>query len=204
MNSVRALDILERQIDGASRNQIAADLGIHPTRVWQITQTEEYKKIYESLTKSIVEDVKMKFLTRSGEAGDRIFALMKQDQNLRVSLTAAQDLLDRGGFKPKTEVENVITVRLERKRIDLISETARELGAGYIEGVATHLSEEEPLLLDESDPGQGQADEPASLGDVQLHPGRGTEDLDASTAGSLQNNNRVGGLSDLAPHPGPE
>src|SRR3990172_51298 len=129
MSEVELLRLIELKASGVDRKSIAEELGIHPTRVWQLTQTEEYKALWQQTVDEAIRLTKEKIAVRTEAAADKVFTLMEHAQSEKVQLASAQDILDRGGVEKRQEVRNVFTVRIEQDRARLFTTTARELGA---------------------------------------------------------------------------
>ena len=196
--SERSLNLLEMILEGKTRAEIAEILGVTPFTVYKLQQHPEFIKLRDDVLQGLTQDLKTRFSVRAAEAADKVYDLALHARAERVALAASQDILDRAGYKPKTEVENLHVVRFERSRLDLIAATARELGPGYIEGVAKVLEPEEPVLSNQSSPGQEQTSLPFAPGDVRLHPAPRTEDPRASTTWPLQDDDRERGIPDMA------
>lgn len=197
MNNLDLLKLIELKALGLSRQEIASKLNVHPTTIWQASQTSEYKELWEKTIEEAVEAVRESFKVRAKDAADKVYVLMARSPSDKVALEAAKDILSRGGFVAKQEVEHIHVVRIEQTRAKLISQTAKQLGVGPAPGMVEAEFEEVPLLPDESLTGSLEADNPSSPRDVQLHSGD-NQGVDAGPSGSLQDNDCFRGLPNLA------
>lgn len=195
--------LLTMQCEGRSNADICAALGVDNTRLWQLRNHSAFKKMWSQFLEETRSETKDEFIRRSKAAGQRIELLANQQANLRVALSANQDILDRAGFRPKQEVENTYVLRIERGTLDTISAAAREsgvLGAGRAPRILEAYGKVEPILPDEGDPRQAEIDWPPPPTDGGLCPDARPENPDARSSRSLQDDHRIRGLPDLAPH----
>src|SRR6185503_2905769 len=198
MKSEVLLKLLELKARGASRSEKAEALGISYASVYPLEQDPAFKKAWNEFVEQTMTTVKEQFIARAEGAGARIERLANQDVNLRVALSASQDILDRAGFKPKQEVENVHIVRIERADLQLFSETARELGTGRTPGVVEGEFKVLPVLSHEDPSEEESPGEAPSHRDGGFHSDEGSEDSHAGASRPLQDDNRLRGLPPLA------
>lgn len=151
--------IVELTLQGLARNEIAAKLEIHPTRVWQLRQTPEYRTLYEGAIADTMTEVRESFKLRAKQAADQIYMLSQRAESEKVKLSASQDVLDRTGeFNVKREVGVSFDVKLDAAAVGLFLEAARELGPGSATPILERYREVIPVLPHEGDPGALQAD----------------------------------------------
>jgi hypothetical protein len=198
------LQLLDMKSRGLSRTQKAEALGVDSTRIWQLEREPAFQAAWDRFVEQAMQEVRAQFMARSEKAGERIERLADQQANLRVALSANQDILDRAGFKPKQEIENVHVVRIERGTLEVFARAAREVGAGGSPPVVAGILEAELVLPDEGSPGPDEVDDPDPQGDGGLHPDPGTEDPSPGAPRPLQDDDRIGGLPNLAKDQRPE
>lgn len=95
---------------GLSKDDISQLTGLTTLQVAQIQMTEAYATLMEQVSKNIYEldkkNLRAGFLKHSKKALDRIVTLVESADEDKVSLGAAQDLLDRAGFRPVDTIEH--------------------------------------------------------------------------------------------------
>jgi hypothetical protein len=156
--------IIELTLAGHSRVSIAQQLGIDATRIWQIRQTPEYRTLYDQALGDTMDEVRDNFKIRARDAADRIYRLSQQAQSEKVQLAASQDVLDRGGLKPKMEVEVNNIVRLGRDVLELFARTALELGTRSTPPLLARVIDSECVLPDQERSWTEQARESLASG----------------------------------------
>ena len=199
MEALDLLQLVDLKIQGLSRTEIAQRLDIHPTRVWQLTQLPEFKKLWEGVVEHVMQEVRAKFAARASQAADVEHGLMLGSPNDRIKLDAAKDILDRAGYKPKEVVESVVSVRIDSGRLALIAESANLIRAGRAPRVVEDAREELALLSHESDSRTLKARKAFTHRSQLVHPDGGhTEGFGVSAERPLQDNDRLGGLPNMA------
>src|SRR5262245_52377592 len=130
MSDARLVRLVELKLLGTPRAQIAQELGVHETRVWQLTQTPLYKQLWDEAVGKAKQAVTEKLVARAEDAADTVYHLMQRGQHERVRLLAAQDLLDRAGFGTKRDATPGVVVHIDGNTVKLMVGVARELGVG--------------------------------------------------------------------------
>lgn len=107
------------ELFGLSKEDISQLLGLSVDQISQIQMTEGYKSLMNQIAKNIYDrdqsNLRAGFLKHSKKALQRVVQLVEEADEDKVSLAAAQDLLDRAGFRPVDTIEHKHTMEGELK-----------------------------------------------------------------------------------------
>lgn len=94
---------------GLDEFETAYAIGCTQQQVANIKMTEAFGKLIETMTQSVLEsqqdDIRTLIMQNSRKAVDNVIDLMS-DEDSKVALAAAKDILDRGGHRPADVVEH--------------------------------------------------------------------------------------------------
>ena len=105
--------VLSYELFGLSVADTATVTGLTDEQVGRIRMLDAYHTIRKDVTQAIIdrdsEDVRDMFVQQSHLAANKMFDHMMSEK-VEVSLVAARDVLDRGGFMPKQISEHTLRV----------------------------------------------------------------------------------------------
>ena len=115
--------ICSYELFGLSKEDIAQVTGLRVDQVASIQMTEAYVALMNQIAKNIYEkdqkNLRAGFLKHSGKALKKIVELVEEADEDKVSLAAAQDLLDRAGFRPVDTIEHKHSFENELKIVHI-------------------------------------------------------------------------------------
>jgi hypothetical protein len=158
---VREALILDRRLNGSSIGDIAREFQISVAQTMAIMRSATYMAMARDTVESALALVRERFVLRAEAASTQVDNLMLRGENDRVKLAAAQDILDRAdatnAVKKGGDNANV-TIHINGGDLNLILETAQQLGTGHAPRVLEAIVQRQPVLPDPGDSWQEQAD----------------------------------------------
>lgn len=124
--------VIQRLLEGVARKAIAEEVGCHPTLVWQWQQIPDFQAELQRQRAALAETVESvigsRLSVQASPSLDRIVQLRDGADSEKVRLAAAQDVLDRAGFKPTQKVHQVTEHILSPEFAALIREAIADQG----------------------------------------------------------------------------
>ena len=148
--NTRHMQILLLTASGLKGVEIAEIMDMSQSRISVIKNTPQagaiIARLRGELQRGYIQDIKGAITSYTGEAVERIADLMR-GENESVALSAAKDILDRGGYKPRE-----VTVAAQ---VNIDSKQAEQLMNALVEG---RRPEEELVYIQDSSKALGTTD----------------------------------------------
>ena len=151
----RHLKAIAAILKGKTRNEVAADVGVHPTLIWQWRQDPVFAAELERQRRDVSDAVRDQVTAHLQEAAPpammQIAALASKANSEKVRLQASQDILDRADFGAVIHHEHEHTVTLTPEVmgfvIQVLKEEGKTIDAEGIEELVPETESREPILL---------------------------------------------------------
>jgi transposase len=138
-------EAIAMMLAGASRQEIATKLGVHPTLVYQWTKHPEFAAALENARKELQQRVTAMVTDRLAEEApkslERLVQLRDTARSERVQLIASQDLLDRAGFKAVERVHELHEHILSPEFAELLKRVLSEERTIVVDADASGVTE---------------------------------------------------------------